>query len=167
MNQNISQYDEKYNEILTEYVSPKNINQSGTTPALLTRSATPTVPCAVSQQNDTLLMCQRISDSIKEFKKNAKRQLEQADDLKGQLKQLKKALMQQQQTSSMPHRINRTRVHRGPHPYLFNEQVPSYTPTISAAPTDYNHGEQAGVTAAPAGFFDNNEIFSASSQNYE
>src|SRR5436305_14851338 len=109
---------------------------SSTTPALLTPNFQQ-IPCTISQQNDTLLMCQRISDSIKEFKKNAKKQLEQADDLKGQLKQLKQVLMQQQQTSPMPRRMNRTRVRRS-HPYLYNEQVPSYTPTISAASTDYH-----------------------------
>jgi hypothetical protein len=112
-------------------------------------------------------MCQRISNSIKEFKKNAKKQLEQTDELKSQLKQLKPTLMQQQQTFSMPHRVSRT-VHRS-HPYLYKEQVPSYTSTISA-PTDYvdnslfsngsyrQQDEQAGVTAAPADFFDNNEF---------
>src|SRR5881394_1053628 len=126
---------------------------SSTTPALLTPNFQQ-IPCTISQQNGTVLMCQRISDSIKEFKKNAKKQLEQADDLKGQLKQLKQILMQQQQTSPMPRRMVRTRVHRS-HPYLYNEQVPSYT-TNSVAPTDYDNslfsnsshpqqGDQAGV----------------------
>src|ERR1051325_5137378 len=137
MNQSNFQYDKNYNEYLNEYV-PKT-NKDDISDPSGTNSA-----CAISQPNNALLTYQKISNTVKEFKKNAKRQLEQADELKGQLKQLKRLLKQQQQSPSMPrlpHNINRTRYRT--HPYLYNEHAPSYTQTIPAtipdAPTDYNN----------------------------
>src|SRR5437660_1788514 len=70
----------------------------------------------ISQPNNIFLTCEKISNSIKAIKKNARKQLEQADELKDQLAQLKQFLNTQQQQPPMPRRITRNRVRS--HPYL-------------------------------------------------
>jgi hypothetical protein len=100
------------------------------------RVVTPTfqqTPRTISQQNNTLLMCQTIFNSIKILKQNAQRQLEHADLLKDQLNQLQQSLIMQQQFS-IPHHENRSRIRRA-HPYLYNERSrsPSIRPSVSAA----------------------------------
>src|ERR1043166_6876533 len=69
----------------------------------------------VLQQNNILLMCKNISESIKAFKKNAKKQLRQADELKDQLAQLEQ-LLNTQQPSPTLRCASRNRNHRI-HPY--------------------------------------------------
>src|SRR5688572_381404 len=70
----------------------------------------------IPQPNNIFLTCEKISNSIKAIKKNARKQLEQADELKDQLAQLKQFLNTQRQQPPMPRRINRIRVRS--HPYL-------------------------------------------------
>ena len=159
--QNISQ---DYNENLTDYAFENN-EYTAATP--LMHSATSTFQ-PTPQQNNALLMCQKISSSIKALKKNAKRQLEQADELKDQLNQLKQTLNAQQQ-SPMPRHINRGRVHRShPYPLVSSPHSPSIRPSVSAA-TYYrddnlsfsSHPQQANISVETVGFpasFQNSEF---------
>ncbi|RIA84500.1 hypothetical protein C1645_742286 [Glomus cerebriforme] len=133
----------------------------------------------VSRPNNVLLMYQKIqrfSNFIKTFEENVS---EQIDELKNQLDEMKQFLFVQQQQSSMPRRINRTRVLR-PHPYehpFVSSHTPTIRPTARPAPTDRNecfmtdqpissnnfHSQQMNIPTV-----DNNEIFSATgSQNFE
>jgi hypothetical protein len=140
MNQNM-----KY-DVEVECVSE---NTNGSTPVLLNSAKS---NCAIP--NNVLLTYQKIYDSIKVLKKNAKRQLEQAEEIKDQLKQLKPLLTQQQQsTPVIPRHINQTnqtRIHRYQyHPYLHN--------SASTAQTEY-HSQQADVTTSFHEFINDDEI---------
>jgi hypothetical protein len=166
-----------------------SLYESESAPVLLTHSTTQTFQPTLHmnpQPNDILLTCQKMSNSIKALKKNARKQqknagkqLKQADELEVQLSQLEQFLNQQ---SPMSRRINRNRVHRS-HPYNDRSLV-SLTSTIQpAAPTDRRdegfvteqdilsnsfHPQHANVPAATTDFPDNNESrLSSSSQNFE
>jgi hypothetical protein len=131
----------------------------------------------IPQPNNIFLMCENISNSIKTIKKIARKQLEQADELKSQLAQLKQFLNTQQQQPPMPRRINRNRVRS--HPNL-NEH-PSISSHTSTYCDNYKvnglteqdvlsnsfHPQHADASVAATGFSDGNEIFSTSSQNFE
>ncbi|PKY29509.1 hypothetical protein RhiirB3_446162, partial [Rhizophagus irregularis] len=114
---------------------------------------------------------------------NINRQLEQVNELKRLLNQIRQFIIAQQQLSpsqqtSMPRRIYRNHVSR-PHPYL-NERplVSSRTPTIRYAKPEYRHTteqlssldalhcQQTNQTNIPAETTDN-EIFSSDIQDYE
>src|ERR1044072_1677050 len=127
-------------------------------------------PRMISQPNNIFLTCEKISNSIKAIKKNARKQLEEANELKDQLAQLKQYLNTQRQQPPMPRRINRNRVRS--HPYL-NEHplVSSHTSTIPVTPTDRDNNEENSFhsqhAANPAAATDFPESFPTSSQNFE
>src|ERR1044072_2907159 len=95
-------------------------------------------PRMISQPSNIFLTCEKISNSIKAIKKNARKQLEQADELKDQLVQLKQFLNTQRQQPPMPGCITQNRV--GSHPYL--NKHPSPTSTIPATTTDRDNNEE-------------------------
>ncbi|RIA95997.1 hypothetical protein C1645_815979 [Glomus cerebriforme] len=185
--ENISQ---DYNENLTEYTSNpfeenittetnffnSSLHENESTSALLTHSSTPnfrSTPHMISHPSNILFMCQKISDSIKEFKKNAKRQLEQADELKNQFNKLKQSLITQQQSPNSRHVNQNRRVHRS-HPYpLVSSHTPSIRPSVSAT-TYYHDNNKLGysshsqkVSVPVATGLPDNEYFSGNSRSSE
>uniref|UniRef100_U9T381 Uncharacterized protein n=3 Tax=Rhizophagus irregularis TaxID=588596 RepID=U9T381_RHIID len=100
----------------------------------------------VSQQNNNFSMHQNLqifSNSINAFEENISRQLEQVNELKRLLNQIRQFIIAQQpspppQQTSMPHRIYRNHAPR-PHPYLNERLVSSRTPTIRYGAPTYRH----------------------------
>jgi hypothetical protein len=124
----------------------------------------------ISQQSNNVTMYQNFQmffNYIKTFEENINRQLEQVNELKNQLNQMKQSFITQQ--VSVPRRISRNYVIR-PHPYL-NERPPSRTPTIRSAVPTYLTTEQLASSNnlynnIPAETAVNNEITSSGTQNY-
>jgi hypothetical protein len=125
---------------------------------------------------------QGISNSIMILEENAKRQLEQVYELKDHLNQLKQFLNAHRQ-HPMPRRVNRNRDYRT-HPYL-NERHLVSSRTLTTAEPDHNYDnnelgfmnrrnilsssfrpQQVNVPDTVS-YSENNEILSASPQNFE
>ncbi|GBB87565.1 hypothetical protein RclHR1_01400018 [Rhizophagus clarus] len=129
--------------------------------------------CTISQQNIHQNF-QMFFNAIKAFEENINRQLEQVNELKNQLNQMKQSFItQQQQQAPVLRRMSRNYVTR-PHPYL-NERplVSSRTPIVRSNAPTYRHecftteplSSSNNPHNIPAETSNNNEIFST--HNYE
>jgi hypothetical protein len=166
-------------EFSNDFNDPPHENESA---PLLTHP--PLAQRTVSQRNNNFSMhqnLQMISNSINAFEDNINRQLEQVNELKSLLNQMKQIIItqhSQQQQVPVPRRIVSRNYVARPHPYM-NERplVSSRTPTVRSAAPTYRHEcfttEQLSSsntlhqqqTNVPAETADNNEIFSSNIQN--
>ena len=140
-----------------------SLYESESIPDFFTYSTTQTPQSTLSmtpQQENILLARQKISNYIEALRKNARKQLKQADELEEQLEQL---FNQQTPINPMPRRVNRNRIHRS-HPY--NEHSLASLTIQPVAPTDRHnetdtltnsfYAQNANVLAATPDFPDNN-----------
>jgi hypothetical protein len=176
-----TEYPLENNEVINDFIND-SLCENESDP--LSTYPPPKFQKTFSQQNTNLSMYQKIqmvAKMIKAFEESINRQLEQVNELKGQLNQMNQIFISQHKPYQQPvsRRMYRNHAPR-PHPYL-NERplVSSRAPTIRSSAPIYRHECFTTEQLIPSNSFhqqeviisadsvDNNEVFSAGTQNYE